>query len=182
MNTVIGIILAVVAVILVIAGSVWRRKIILEEYEKFREPENSYTLFIQKHDWGCSVDRVIINAGESALNFTEEDLDPEKFSVSVRYISVDPENRETLEVIKPRFAVRAFFCDIEGNEYMQESGETPHIALEFVSAANEECAKPFEEGQKAGNVRQKEPYDYEIIHEKFMQPINICYDWISPKE
>lgn len=182
MNTVIGIILAVVAVILVIAGSVWRRKIILEEYEKFREPENSYSLFINRHDWGCSVDRIIINAGDSALNFKEEDLAPEKFSVTVNYISVDPDNREALEVTKPRFAVRAFFCDIEGNELEPESQEIPHIALDFISAANEECAKPFEEGQKAGNVRQKDPYNYEIIHEKFMQPINICYDWISVEE
>lgn len=195
MNTVLGIILCIVAVILVIVGSAWRRKIILEEYEKFREPENSYTLFINRHDWGCAVDRIFINAGDAALKFTKEDLDPEKFSVTVRYISTDPDNRESAETTRQRFPVRAYFCDIDGNEYTEEqinalteqpsdgkTAEAPHIALEFVSAANEEAAKPFEEGKAAGNIRQKDPYEYEIIHEKFMQPINVCYDWISPQE
>lgn len=181
-----GIILAVVAVAAVIAGSFWRRKIILEEYEKFREPENSYTLFIKKHDWGCAVDKVIINAGECTRSFTQEDFDAEKFSVNVTYNEPDPDNGEITTVTKPRIVTEAYFCDIEGDRLedvnAEELEEAPHIAIEFISAANDNSAKPFEEAAIAGNVRQKELYDYEITHEKFMQPINNCYDWIQPAE
>lgn len=198
--TSLGIGLLAVIIIVVIIGRIWRRKIIREEYEKMREPENSYTLVIKHHSFGDSVDKIIINAGQQTASFTEEDLKPEAFNVTVSYEGMNSQNTELSVNTTTREIASAYFCDINGDEIeytpllpsdknenapeekKDSYAEPPHIALELYTTEYEESARPFIRGIENNNIRKKQVFDYEISHRKFKTPVNNCYDWISVEE
>ncbi|MCR5763860.1 MAG: prolyl oligopeptidase family serine peptidase [Treponema sp.] len=165
MNTTSGIVIMAVMAILFFIISSWKKKMIRETLEQFKEKANSYTLVIEGCDWGPVIKKIIVNT-DSISNFKDNDMSPSMFSVTA-----EGKHREVTE---------CYFCDLNGNQ-LENSKENDHIALELSVHPLHSEESPFSWNEKAQLNEWKTEYPYIISHPKFENPITVCNDMFCPQ-
>lgn len=184
MQTVLGAVFCAALIVLVIITGKMRRKAVQKVFEQYREKDFSYTLVFGGYDWGPGIEKIILNVGPDAGNFTEEDLEPEKFTVMVKSEGNDSDGNLPVK--------RACLCDIDGNEIMKSEDEdaesvpdseaqaASHIALEIEPERENPLTAPFVYDETGTGMRWKKTYDFTVSHPRFEKSMTECSDWFSP--
>ena len=161
MQIVLGIILSAVLLALVIVGIIWKRRVFADEYSRFAEKEDSYTLVVQAYDWGPAVPKIIVNVGEIESRWQKENIVPENFSVTVSGDSFDWSRKQHFIDIQKREITAVYPCDIDGNK-IDDIENATHLAFEFAVHPDDAFFSPFfYDPKKQVNV-WKENYAYSI--------------------
>ena len=164
MDTTAGIVIMAVMGLLFVIISKWKRKMIKQTLEQFKEKANSYTLVIQGCDWGPAINKIIVNT-DSIADFTKEDLTPSMFSVTAEG--------------KQRTVTECYFCDLNGNR-QEDVNANDHIALELAVHPMQAEETPFLWNKDEEKNEWKEEYPYTISHKKLANPITVCNDIFCP--
>ena len=165
MGTTSGIVIMAVMAVLFLLITKWKRKMIKETMEQFKEKSNSYTLVIQGCDWGPAINKIIINT-DSIADFNEEDMKPSLFTVTA-----DGKNRTVTE---------CYFCDLNGN-HLDKAEENDHIALELEVHPLQIHESPFVWNEEHQLNEWKTEYPHSITHPKLANPITVCNDMFCPQ-
>lgn len=184
MQTVIGIILCILALALVVVGAIWKKRVLAQTYADFAEKEHSYTLVVNGYDWGPAVDKVIVNAKRTEKSSTDEQLtegslSPDQFSVTVTTAYFDGSSNTVATKTGTRTVVATYRCDIDGNK--TDDPAESHIALEFNAEPFDDLSTPFLYDATKQVNDWKEKYDYCIESPLFATPVTIYNELICPQ-
>ena len=173
------------------AVRIWQKKSIKKIYDELKEKDYSYTVLIEGCDWGPAARRIILAPGERFEDFSPEDFDPKKFSVTVsteRYLQDGK-----LEYFTKQVEVTgACPCDIDGNplaDFDKASGDDEensddgvngsHILLTLEYSPVMDETNPFLYNPTTQHNEWKNKFDFKIEHPKLPEPITECSDWYS---
>lgn len=162
MGTFSGIVIMAVMAVLFIFISSWKKRMIRDTMEQFKEKANSYTLVIGGYDWGPAINKIILNT-DHISEFTQDDLDNSMFTVTA-----DGKNR---------IVTNCYFCDING--YPDEAKDHIALELEVHPLTNEES--PIFWNESTEKNEWKESYPYTIAHKKLPEPITVFNDMFCPQ-
>ncbi|MBR1911205.1 MAG: prolyl oligopeptidase family serine peptidase [Treponema sp.] len=165
MSTTSGIIIMAVMALLFFVISQWKKKMIRETLEQFKEKTNSYTLVIEGCDWGPAIKKIIVNT-DSIAHFTEQDMMPSLFTVTAEG--------------KKRDVTDCYFCDLNGI-HSENANENNHIALELAVHPLQTEESPFLWNNEAQLNEWKKEYPYTIAHPKLQTPITAYNDMFCPQ-
>lgn len=161
MQITIGIILAAVMLALAIGGAIWKRHIYADEYDRFAEKEDSYTLVVEGYDWGPAVPKIIVNVGDRETKWTPDKCTSANFTVSVTSESFDFNKKQIVEETRIRPIKSLYACDIDGNKTDDLENAT-HIAIEFEVKPDDSFFSPFYFNFKKQVNEWKKKYSYKI--------------------
>lgn len=186
MGTIFGAIFCVALVVVVIISGRMRKKAIQKIYEQYQEKDFSYTLIFNGYDWGPGTKKIILNTGDITQNFSEKDLSPENFSVTVKSEILDEEKKSAVIKEKKLTVKETYLCDIDGNKIENNSEDSDaeiatHIALELEPHPDDGFTNPFFWDPLTEHNRWKKTYDFTINHPLFEKPMDTCNDWFSPE-
>lgn len=168
MGTTSGIVIMAVMALLFVLITKWKRKMIKETLEQFKEKANSYTLVIQGYDWGPAISKIILNT-DAINDFTNEDLKPELFTVTAEG--------------KKRTVTDCYLCDIDGNrkEDLPSGTVLDHIALELKIHPLAKEENPFNWNEENEKNEWKMSFPHSISHAKLSHPITTFNDMFCPQ-
>ena len=193
MQTFLGAIFCAVMLAVILILRIWRKKSVAKIYDEMAEKDNSYTLLIGGYDWGPMVDKIILNVGDLASDFTDADLRPEKFSVKILSEGLDFKSGKKTEIEGNAKVVAAWKSDIDGapsdgepcedksgDDENPETEKPTHITLSLEVHPADYLISPFIYSPESEHNIWKKKFNFEISHEKLSAPITECSDWYSP--